>query len=206
VFGVLKSCFVAPVGGPSGWTACAAEGGNCAFIGTRRVAFGANGAFGYTLRSGSVACTAAVFGDPLPGAAKQCYLPPAGGPAAGWTSCAAENGVCAAAVGQPVAYGANGAFAHTPATGTVTCGNTLFGDPLSGTVKSCYLRSGPPSGYPNVCAAENGACTFSGFQTVAYGANGRYVYRSFTGSTPCTSTAMGNDPMFGVAKSCYLVG
>ncbi|WP_204008056.1 hypothetical protein, partial [Virgisporangium aurantiacum] len=76
--------------------------------------------------------------------------------------------------------------------------------PIPNTAKACYTRTGGPNGYGTTCAAENGTCTFSGSQTVAFGANGRYVFRSFTASAPCTAAAFGGDPLFGVQKSCYL--
>ncbi|WP_204010875.1 alpha-L-rhamnosidase-related protein, partial [Virgisporangium aurantiacum] len=126
---LVKSCYLAPLGGPGGYTQCAAENGTCGFTGTSRVAYGANGAFNHRLIAGGTACTNDVFGDPLNGVAKACYLPPAGGPTGGWTQCAAESGTCSAVNGQPVAYGANGAFAYITATGNVLCANATFGDP-----------------------------------------------------------------------------
>jgi hypothetical protein len=201
---LVKSCYVAPLGGPSGYTQCAAENGTCGFTDNRNVAYGANGAFNHRLIAGGTACTNGVFGDPLNGTVKACYLPPAGGPTGGWTQCAAENGTCSAVSGQPVAYGANGAFAYVTATGNVPCANATFGDPIPNTVKACYTRTGGPSGYNTTCAAENGTCTFSGLQTVAFGARGSYVFRSFTGNTTCTTAAFGSDPLLGVQKSCYL--
>jgi len=201
---LVKSCYVAPVGGPSGYTQCAAENGTCSYSDNRNVAYGANGAFNYRVIAGGTACTNGVFGDPLDGTAKACYLPPGGGPAGGWAQCAAESGTCSAVSGQPVAYGANGAFAYTTATGNVACGNATFGDPIANTVKACYTRTGGPTGYGTTCAAENGTCTFSGQQTVAFGARGKYLFRSFTGTATCNAAAFGSDPLFGVAKSCYL--
>ena len=202
---LVKSCYVAPLGGPNGYTQCATENGTCSFSGSRNVAYGANGAFNSRVIGGGTACTNGVFGDPLNGTAKACYLPPAGGPVGGWTQCAAENGTCSAVSGQPVAYGANGAFAYTTATGNVSCTNATFGDPIAQTVKACYTRtSGGPNGYGTTCATENGTCTFSGLQTVAFGARGRYVFRSFTGNVSCTTAAFGSDPLPGVQKSCYL--
>ncbi|GAA3259569.1 MGH1-like glycoside hydrolase domain-containing protein [Dactylosporangium siamense] len=202
--GVRKSCYSAPQGGPSGWSTCAAENGTCSFSGPRMVAYGANGAFATRLVTGGTACANAVFGDPLFGVAKSCYTPPAGGPAPGWTQCAAENGTCTVTGVRTVAYGANGAFAYTAASGQLSCGNGTFGDPVSGVAKACYVRTGAPAGYATVCAAERGTCSFTGTRTVAFGAGGRFVYQTFTGGTACTGTAFGRDPIFGVAKSCYL--
>ncbi len=202
--GVQKSCYVAPAGGPSGYTSCAAENTTCTASIPARIAYGADGAFTYKLATGAISCSTSTFGnDPAPGVLKQCYLPPAGGPTGGWTACAAEAGTCTAQPGQPVAYGAGGAFAYTPAAGTTACNNTVFGDPVPGVAKSCYVRVGAPSGYSSVCAAENTSCTITAARTIAYGASGRYVYRFVTANIPCTSAAFGEDPIFGAAKSCY---
>ena len=51
---------------PTGtWTACAAEGGTCSFSGTAQVRYGANGVYATKTVTGPVACTNAVFGDPI---------------------------------------------------------------------------------------------------------------------------------------------
>ena len=203
--GVLKGCYVAPAGGPEGYTSCGAENSTCSVSSPTRIAYGANGAFVTLLVTGSTPCTSATFGsDPIATVTKGCYLPPAGGPAAGWTQCAAENSMCGSVSGQRLAYGANGAFSYRSSTGNPVCGNTLFGDPISGVVKACYVRTGAPSGYATTCATENGACAFTGFRTVAYGGAGSFTYKSLTGGTACTSAAFGGDPIFGVGKSCYL--
>jgi hypothetical protein len=75
-YGVLKSCYVAPAGGPAGYTACATEGGTCSFTGTKTVAYGTNGGFSYRTLTGSAACGNATFGDPFRNVVKNCYLPP----------------------------------------------------------------------------------------------------------------------------------
>ena len=202
---LVKSCYVADAGGPPGYTVCAAEGANCSVPGYNRdVAYGANGNFAHQVTNGSVACTNAHFGDPIDGVAKSCYLPPAGGPPGGWTKCADQNGTCAAAAGQPVMYGAFGAFATATATGNTPCTDATFGDPISGESKSCYTATGGPPGYATACSAEGGTCAFSGQRTVAYGARGSFLYKSFTGGTGCTTAAFGTDPLPGVSKSCYL--
>lgn len=202
---LLKSCYVADAGGPPGYTVCAAEGGTCSVPGYNRdVVYGANGNFAHQVTNGSVACTNAHFGDPIDGVAKSCYLPPAGAPPGGWTKCASQNGTCPAAAGQPVMYGAFGAFATITATGDTPCTDAAFGDPISGESKDCYTATGGPPGYATACAAEDGTCAFSGQQTVAYGARGSFVYKSFTGGTRCTTAAMGTDPLPGVSKTCYL--
>jgi beta-glucanase (GH16 family) len=56
----------------TGWTRCAAEGGTCNFSGTRQVRYGAGSTFYYKTATSSIACTNAMFGDPLPAQAKYC--------------------------------------------------------------------------------------------------------------------------------------
>ncbi|MGW3646251.1 alpha-L-rhamnosidase-related protein [Streptomyces sp. NPDC000878] len=202
---LLKSCYVADAGGPPGYTVCGAEGGTCAVPGYNRdVAYGANGNFAHQVTNGSVACTNAHFGDPIDGVAKSCYLPPDGPPAGGWTKCASQNGTCPAAAGQPVMYGAFGAFTTRTATGDTLCTDGTFGDPIPGESKACYTAGGGPVGYATNCSDETGTCAFTGQQTVAYGARGAFVYKTFTGGTGCTTAAFGSDPLPGVSKTCYL--
>ena len=66
---------------------------------------------------------------------------PAGSTAGSWVSCASENGSCVLPSGAQatVIYGANGRFNHlTGRTGTVSCSNATFSDPIVGTAKQCY--------------------------------------------------------------------
>ncbi|MEU6352526.1 alpha-L-rhamnosidase [Streptomyces sp. NPDC047072] len=201
---ILKSCYVADAGGPPGYTVCASENGTCSVPGYNRdVAYGGNGNFAHQVTNGSVACTNAHFGDPIDGVAKSCYVAGAGAPP-GYTLCVAEAGTCPAVAGQPVAYGAYGAFTTLTASGDTPCTNAVFGDPIPGESKSCYTATGGPSGYATSCSAEGGTCAFSGQRTVAYGARGRFLYKSFTGGASCTTAAFGTDPLPGVLKSCYL--
>jgi hypothetical protein len=59
------------------WTWCADEGGYCGYDLERQVRYGANGVYAYRTQSGGVACTNAVFGDPLEGVFKSCAYGPA---------------------------------------------------------------------------------------------------------------------------------
>jgi hypothetical protein len=118
-----------------------------------------------------------------------------GGPA-GFTHCANENGTCSFSGMQSVAYGANGAFSYRMPTGSIACNNATFGDPIYGVVKACYRK---PATH---CANENWTCSFSGTQSVAYGANGSFSYRTATGSIACNNATFG-DPIVGVVKACY---
>jgi hypothetical protein len=204
--GILKSCYLAPSGGPAGFASCAAENGTCTFSGAKEVAYGGNGAFRFQTATNGIACTTAAFGsDPLFNSVKGCYVASAATPPGNWTPCAAENSSCAVTGTQPLAFGANGAYWAGTGNGTTSCTGGTFGvDPIFNVVKTCYSWHGAPSGYGTTCAAENGTCSFSGQQTVAYGADGDYVYGTFTGGAACTNTAFGTDPIPNVPKSCYL--
>ena len=139
--GVVKSCY-AETPPPAGntWTTCAAENGNCSFAGVMTVAYGANGSYDYATLPGGTACTNAVFGDPVPNTAKSCYLTGAPPSFANWTSCAAENGTCSFSGQHEVAYGAGGQYSYRTVTGSTGCSNAVFGDPIPGTAKNCYVQ------------------------------------------------------------------
>lgn len=204
---IVKTCYIASAGGPYGYTKCASEGGTCSVPGYNRdVVFGANGNFKHLVTKGGVACTSAKFGgDPAANVLKSCYLAPNGAPA-GWTKCSAEGGTCAAVAGQPVMYGAYGSFNTAVATGNTACTTASFGgDPIGNETKSCYTGPAAPAGYKTTaCASQGGTCAFTGKRTVAYGAKGRYVYKTLSGGTTCKAAVFGFDPLYGVLKSCYL--
>jgi uncharacterized protein (DUF1800 family) len=54
------------------------------------------------------------------------------------------------------------------------------------------------------CTPEGGSCAFVGTGPIAYGANGKFVVATATNAKDCSNTAFGSDPIFGVAKACYL--
>ncbi|WP_051367074.1 family 78 glycoside hydrolase catalytic domain [Hamadaea tsunoensis] len=141
VFGVAKACYVtaAPPTG-AGWQRCAGETGSCSFAGTATVAYGAGGKFAYATVGNGTSCTNAVFGDPVPGTGKACYLhapPPA---VATWTPCAAETKTCAVSGSHLLAYGAGGRYFYGTFGSDTVCGNAVFGDPAPGQAKTCYLQ------------------------------------------------------------------
>lgn len=188
---------------PGTWTQCAAENATCAFSGTMTVAFGADGLFNYATLSNGTACTTGVFGDPLYGTVKTCYVEAAPPATNVWAQCAAENTTCAFSGTTTVAFGANGKFNYVTASNGTACTTGVFGDPLYGTVKACYLVAPPATTTTWAsCAAENGSCSFSGTHEVAYGANGQFFYGSFANGTACSNTVFG-DPDPGVVKTCY---
>jgi len=56
-----------------------------------------------------------------------------------WTTCAVENAFCSFSGTALVRYGANGTWTSGTFTDGVLCSNSVFGDPLYGTVKSCQI-------------------------------------------------------------------
>jgi hypothetical protein len=56
----------------------------------------------------------------------------------------------------------------------------------------------------NFCANEGGVCSFSGTQQVRYGANAKYVTKTFTNGTACTNGIFG-DPIPGTFKTCAVL-
>ena len=58
----------------------------------------------------------------------------------GWQHCATEGGFCRAPAGAVIHYGREGAFAHRRSPpGGLPCSNDVFGDPLVGVHKECFL-------------------------------------------------------------------
>jgi parallel beta-helix repeat protein len=134
--------------------------------------------------------------------------PPPDGTSSGWTFCANEGGYCTFSGTQQVRYGANGVYVYKTLTDGTTCTNSVFGDPIYGAAKQCYVGGSAtvaPSGSWNFCANEGGYCGFSGTLQVRYGANEVYVYKTLTGGTACTNSVFG-DPAYGVAKHCDVAG
>ena len=149
--GVKVANLAQPVS-PVTWTNCASEGGVCSFTGTRQVRYGANNSFSTLTATGSIACSNNVFGDPMPGVVKTCQYSststttstPAPAPTPvveTWTGCGAEGATCSFTGTREVRYGASGVFASKIVAGATACTNAVFGDPITGTVKSCSYSS-----------------------------------------------------------------
>lgn len=127
-------------------------------------------------------------------------------PPSGYIYCAPENGTCNFSGAAQVAFGADGHFNYGTYTNSVSCSNSVFTDPDPGVVKACFYQvsgSNPtgPSGYL-YCGAENQNCNFAGDGMVAFGANGSFYYRDFSGGTSCSDSVFG-DPDVGVVKACF---
>ena len=188
------------------WNQCALLNGTCSVSLPSAVALGANGYFNYGTFGNATACTYSVFGNPNASGQVACYSEPT--PTASsyvWTQCATENGTCSYSGVMTIAFGANGAYRYaTLGGGGTACTDTVFGDPAYGSTKTCYLMAPPPQfTHWDLCATSGGSCKFSGTQEVAYGANGRYTYGSFTNGVSCTASDLGNPNASGTTH-CYV--
>src|SRR5207302_4423903 len=65
-------------------------------------------------------------------------------------------------------------------------------------------QAGGPAGYTLCAGGEGYTCTFTGTRTVAFGANGIFVYKTFTNGVRCLSDNFGGDPLPHVTKACYV--
>lgn len=77
--GVVAAASRGPVGSDtalnqSGAIQCAVEGGQCSFSGVKRVFYGAGTNWKSAAAYGGIACSNDVFGDPVPGRTKACYI------------------------------------------------------------------------------------------------------------------------------------
>jgi hypothetical protein len=188
------------------WGQCALLHGSCSVSLPSVVAFGANGYFNYGTFESTTSCSHSVFGHPDASGQIACYSEPTPAASSGvWTECAAENGTCSFSGVMTIAFGANGHYYYaTPGGGGTACTDAVFGDPDYDTAKACYMMAPPPEfTHWDLCAANGGTCKFSGTQEVAYGADGRYKYGSYTNQTSCTASALGNPEASGTAY-CYV--
>jgi alpha-L-rhamnosidase len=124
----------------------------------------------------------------------------------GYTQCAAENGTCAVSGTESVAFGANGIYDYTTESSSTACSDTGLSDPDYGVVKNCYVgpvTSGPSGVSTTYCGPENALCSFSGAETVYFGAGSDWTSKSITSGTPCTDGVF-PDPDYGVVKACFI--
>jgi type IV pilus assembly protein PilY1 len=188
---------------------------NRIYFGTSKSGNNSGGFGSYTLGSGGSTAyqigTITSSSAALPTAAAYQVGPVTDSSAARPTStyCADKNGTCSLPAGTwEVWYGKNGgtAWKVAPATGDVSCAQSVFGDP-NGNPEKCYYKaytgSWTPMASVTQCASENGTCILpSGTWEVLYGADTRWKVSPATGSVPCTNAVWG-DPASGTAKKCY---
>jgi hypothetical protein len=114
----------------------------------------------------------------------------------------------------PVAYGANNSFVFMNVTNLTACNSSTFGtDPAPGVPKTCSVPTIPPGYAP--CAVEGGTCYIDTAETVAFGANGKYVFLPIADNQQlqdpppqvgisCSLSTFLMDPAPGVPKRCYV--
>jgi type IV pilus assembly protein PilY1 len=195
---------------PSGTTSCASQNNTCNLpSGTWEVWYGKSGGWKYGAASGAVPCTNTVFGYSS-GSSRNCYYKAYSGswtPTSTATFCANVGGTCALPSGTwEVWYGASSSWKVAPATGSVPCTQTVFGNPNSSPEK-CYYQAYTGSWTAPIvvtqCASENGTCSLpTGNWEVWYGAGTDWKVAPSTGSVPCTNAVFG-DPLIGTGKTCY---
>ncbi len=121
------------------WTKVADENGGFTLSSTRLVRYGAGSSWIERSLSGTVSCSNATFGDPIAGVAKECDLLDQPAASGSWTKVADENGSFTLSSTRLVRYGAGSSWIERSLSGTVSCSNATFGDPISGTQKECDL-------------------------------------------------------------------
>ena len=119
-------------------------------------------------------------------------------------TCAAENSSCNPTT-NVVAYGANNSWNVKYVTGTFTCNNATFGDPIVGTVKSCLVA---PIASLTAGAVENKSFTLPAgkYFAVVYGEGTRWAGKSYAAGTSvsCSNGTFG-DPAVGTVKKCSYI-
>lgn len=143
-------------------TYCASKDGTCTLpAGTWEVFYGRDGRNDYRVvaATGSLPCSESIFGDPA-GSSEKCYYRAYSGTwtpsTSSATQCASEGSTCTLPSGTwEIVYGASSSWKVAPATGSVPCTNTIFGDPIFGTPKACYYRPYTGTWTPTTTASLN---------------------------------------------------
>ncbi|MFH1256720.1 MAG: Ig-like domain-containing protein [Candidatus Diapherotrites archaeon] len=108
----------------------------------------------------------------------------------GWVFCANEGETCSFTGTRQVRYGANQTYAYGTYTNSVSCSNSVFGDPIYGAAKQCDYNSSTTS------CTENWSCT--AWSTCSGGTQ----TRTCTDSAACGTTV--NKPV--ETQSCSTPG
>lgn len=178
------------------WEECAQEGGECSFSGTKQVRYGIDDQWNEGIFTNTVGCNNAVFRDPAPGRRKRCEILASAIP---WTTCAAEGGACSFEGTKVVRYGKNATWTSAIFSGSVSCNNSVFGDPLPGVGKECQTTEVEWV----KCADENQTCDFTGRKIIRYGKNSSWYEAEFVGGVLCSNSTFG-DPIQGTFKQCEI--
>ncbi|MBF0343007.1 MAG: hypothetical protein HQL06_02135 [Nitrospirae bacterium] len=120
------------------WNYCAAENSTCRFSGDKIVMYGAavHNLWAIDVFRDGVECTNYNFGDPDYGTSKACYYASS---SISWRYCAGENEFCGFFGSRLVKYGSYYYWHSGTYQNGVLCSNSVFGDPVFGTPKTCYF-------------------------------------------------------------------
>ncbi|RYF02865.1 MAG: hypothetical protein EOO77_31960, partial [Oxalobacteraceae bacterium] len=118
-----------------------------------------------------------------------------------WVNCGGEGQSCTVPGSTLVRYGAGDTVVIKEISGSFVCGNTMFGDPAYGVVKSCSYSPAPAASEWTLCASESQTCITPDVTMVRYGANGRFAFKDAISRTACSNEVFG-DPVYGIAKAC----
>jgi len=197
---------------------CAKGGDYCRFRGEAKVYFGADNRWFVRRFRDGVKCSADIFGDPLRGARKSCYVEqlhssaqqlfvkqPRG------VLCAKGGDYCRFRGEAKVYFGADNHWVVRRFKDGVKCSANIFGDPLRGARKSCYvelIRTTPQQRLVNkprgvFCAKGGDRCRFRGEANVYFGVGNRWFVRRFRDGVKCSADIFG-DPAPGARKSCFV--
>lgn len=78
---------------------------------------------------------------------------------ANWVKCADEGQLCQFTGESDIRYGQNDRYVYKKATDSVACNNSEFGDPIFGTLKSCWYDSNQASAYVPPVSSGTVICT-----------------------------------------------
>jgi hypothetical protein len=168
-----------------GWVSCGGEWTVCNVPVPAEVRYGADGQYNVQQVTESIACTNAIFGDPIPFVLKACSY------SLSSTADHDQDGVTDALDAFPA-----------DESESVDSDNDGIGDNADPFPQDA--SNSPNSNWVH-CANESEACNVPSQAVVRYGANNSYIFNVITGSVSCSSDVFG-DPTPLDTKTCsYIV-
>ncbi len=138
------------------FTFCANEARTCAVSEPSVVRFGAEGKYIYVEVTDNILCDPKIIGDPLKWVAKQCFkatllssssssMPSVDFADLNYVRCSGEHERCRVSEPSVVRFGAQGRYVYQQVDADINCSIDVFGEPIKGTIKSCYIAPAPAS-------------------------------------------------------------